>query len=233
LTDGHLCLDIAGAGSFEISPSGERIVFRSYFDSTAVDLAKLAAIAFGAPLLLALARLGRFVVHASAVLTDHGAVLFVGASGSGKSTLAAILDGLRWSRLADDLAALDARAPALGPRLLTRLPQPRLSFAQQPTWAPESVPVAALFALVPRSDRVALQPMTKSEATLEIVRHTAAARLFDRPLLEHQLDFAAALAEKVPIARLCVPWRAGVGPELIAAVSRALAGLAPKGSPCP
>lgn len=55
---------------------------------------------------LAVTRMDRFVVHACAVETSHGAIAFVGQSGSGKSTLAAAFCA-RGSRLiADDALML-------------------------------------------------------------------------------------------------------------------------------
>lgn len=51
---------------------------------------------------LALSRQGRLVLHASAVATPGGAVVFMGAAGSGKSTLGASFAGEAYPLLADD-----------------------------------------------------------------------------------------------------------------------------------
>jgi len=52
---------------------------------------------------------GLFPLHASAIATESGAVLFMGASGSGKSTLAAALVRQGYRLLADDICAIDTR----------------------------------------------------------------------------------------------------------------------------
>lgn len=49
---------------------------------------------------------GLFVLHASAIETDQGAVLFVGPSGNGKSTTAAAFHQRGYRVLADDICAL-------------------------------------------------------------------------------------------------------------------------------
>lgn len=45
-------------------------------------------------------------IHASAIMTDHGSVLFVGLSGSGKSTTLAALADKGYDMVTDDIAAL-------------------------------------------------------------------------------------------------------------------------------
>ncbi len=51
---------------------------------------------------------GRFPLHASAVATPKGAVLFAGASGSGKSTIAAAMHRLGYPLVADDICCIAA-----------------------------------------------------------------------------------------------------------------------------
>ncbi len=50
---------------------------------------------------------GHFVLHASAVSTDEGALGFVGAAGMGKSTMAAVMCASGESLIADDLLRVD------------------------------------------------------------------------------------------------------------------------------
>jgi hypothetical protein len=57
-----------------------------------------------------LSQAGRVVLHASAVETPDGAIVFLGASGSGKSTVAAGFGRLGYPVLADDCVLVDARA---------------------------------------------------------------------------------------------------------------------------
>jgi hypothetical protein len=68
---------------------------------------------------------------------------------------------------------------------------------------PEAVALGAIYQLAgsagpdPRTTRLAVQ-----EATLALVRHTVAARLFDRDLLAAHLTFCAQVAATVPVKRL-------------------------------
>jgi hypothetical protein len=59
------------------------------------------------PLVLALR--GKYAIHASAVMTEHGVCAFVGDSGAGKSTLAASLSLAGHSFLTDDCLILEDR----------------------------------------------------------------------------------------------------------------------------
>lgn len=58
------------------------------------------------PLLHLLRPLGVSALHASSVLSPHGAVVCAGISGSGKSTTAGSLANFGWPRIADDMVLL-------------------------------------------------------------------------------------------------------------------------------
>ena len=60
----------------------------------------------GSILSAALYMQGTIPMHASSVMTDHGAVLFTGASGSGKSTLAHGLQRRGYTPITDDVAPI-------------------------------------------------------------------------------------------------------------------------------
>ena len=68
---------------------------------------------------------GLVTLHASAVCTERGAVLFLGKSGAGKSTLAAALAARGYPVLTDDVAALQT-LPHGPPRVLSGYPNLRL-----------------------------------------------------------------------------------------------------------
>ena len=77
--------------------------------------AAAAAYLMGSALTALLQQRGLLTLHASAVCTERGAVLFLGKSGAGKSTLAAALAVRGYEVLADDVSAISAAAP--GPPL--------------------------------------------------------------------------------------------------------------------
>ena len=62
-----------------------------------------------------------------------------------------------------------------------------------------------------------------------LIRHTVAARLFDKPLLAAHLDFCAEAAARIPVWRLAYPHRRDVLPQVRDAIRRSLSG-SPAGS---
>ena len=56
----------------------------------------------------------RIALHAAVLTTASGAVLLAGSTGQGKTTLAAVLNARGMSSIADDVALLSVRPPAIG-----------------------------------------------------------------------------------------------------------------------
>ncbi len=220
-------LEIAGAGVFVVARDGGSITLTASGDEPAVAASTLV----GPPLILALALRGVFCFHASVVVRGGRAVAFLGSSGEGKSTLAALLAAAEgdWSRIADDL--LPWVAGADGVHVLPRFPQPGLD--GDLTTIPEQLPLAALYVLFPQPSagagtdaEVASRPLDPRRATVALVRHTVAARLFAPDLLARHLDACAALAATVPVRSLTVPWRPGSVLAVAAAIAADLEGTA-------
>ena len=227
-------VELEGIGSLTVTADGSHAAV----DGTApgVEASVLAEAALGPALVLALALGGTLCLHASAVVTDRGdgdegVLAFLGASGAGKSTLARLLDGLRpgFRRAADDLLPVSLGARGRTEALAhPHFPQLKLGPAEQPGPSlPEAVPLRGLFVLASggappgtRSPRVRHRPMGPREALVALLRHTVAARLFDRSLLRAHLDRCSALAEAVPVSELVYPWSGSLVdglPETIAA----------------
>ncbi|HEU4751801.1 MAG TPA: serine kinase [Armatimonadota bacterium] len=186
----------------------------------------------GAALAMVLQQRGRLVLHASAVATPRGAVLFTGETGWGKSTLAAAMHRAGHPLLADDVAALhvgDDRitlAPAfpalkLWPDSLAALEEPietlpRIhgkadkrarvldgAFPEQP------LPLSRVYVLDPPGDSDAepdrageITPLRGQDAFVELVRHTYC--VWQLPAAGQALHFrqCAELVARVPIRRL-------------------------------
>jgi hypothetical protein len=74
--------------------------------ASGVDVRALRLSILGPALALLLHQRGRFVLHASAVESDGGAIAFAGGSGWGKSTLAAALHARGCGMVADDVTAI-------------------------------------------------------------------------------------------------------------------------------
>lgn len=176
-----------------------------------------------------LERLGILAVHASAVRLERGAVGFVSHSGGGKSSLAAALVRSGASLLTDDVLPIEES----GGTFLARpgFPQMRLEpdgarwfLGRTRGLAPVSpddtklhvpvdafhasaAPLAALY-LVERGpgDRVEIQPLTRREAVIELVRHSFSPWLVEAAGLQpRRLDLFARLVRQVPVLRLSYP----------------------------
>lgn len=202
---GRDLLEVSGAGAFALPHDQDRIEVdpEPGAEEAAVEEALL-----GPALALALARRGVFVLHASAVVSGHGVIGFLGESGAGKSTLARLLAGEGLARAADDLLAVTE-----GPAALPHLPQLKLDTAAMAAILAlePSYPLLGLYELAPGTE-VAVEELPGVSAAASFLKHTIAGRLFARDLLAAHLGFAAGMAGRV--RRLRVPRRLDVGGEV-------------------
>lgn len=209
-------LEIAGAGTFALPHGEDRIEIDPEPGACGDDFLEQALL--GPVLILALARRGIFVLHASASVMEGGVVGFLGASGAGKSTMARLLAAEGLPRAADDLLALtdDGRLTAL-----PHFPQPKLREAEmadilalEPRY-----PLLGLYELI-RSSEVATSELPMAQSSLMLIQHTVGGKLFDTELMAVHFGFAVQLATRVPVRRLFVPWRMNVGKEVAAELAK-------------
>jgi len=197
-------------------------------ESDGLSPSALAEAVLGPGLILALALHGVYCLHASAVSTRRGAIAFLGESGRGKSTLARFLAteaGLGWTPVADDILPVEPTADGLD--VLPRFPQLKLPAAEQyPADAPERLPLCTAFALAPdrTGDRVdvAVERLAPLPASLALLRHTAAARLFDRNLAAGHLEACGRAAGRLPLCDLRYPFTFAVFPSIARALASKL-----------
>lgn len=211
-------ISVKGAATLRVSADGASIErLQAHTAPTSLDV----EVALGPGLLLALALNGVFCLHAGAVLVSGRIMAFVGASGAGKSTLSRELPRLDASieRAADDI--LPFSAGAQGAEARPSFPQPRLSPTEQyGTGRPERIPIEAVYVLgEPTGGEVRLEPLSRREAALALVKHTMAARLFDEALTAQHLELCATLARGARIARLSYPRTLSALPRVLEAVS--------------
>jgi hypothetical protein len=159
----------------------------------------------GPSLILALALQNSiYCLHASAVLINGQAIAFVGESGQGKSTLAHYLSQT-WQRLGDDILPIGVGDNA-GIFTHPHFPQLKLPLIDQyPPSAPASIPLRAIFVLKKETTTVSTQRLSAVEATLLLIRHTVASRLFSPNLLAQHTAFCANVAQTVPVYQLSYP----------------------------
>lgn len=132
---------------------------------------------FGPVLILALARLGVYCLHASAFLEGDAASVTVGNSGAGKSSLArAASKMVSAQRLCDDITPIALRAGKL--YVLPRFPQLKLNAIDQ--GLPEAVPLKRLILLnaAQLGSASSHQRLTQRGLFDALTKHTVATRLY-------------------------------------------------------
>ncbi len=190
---------------------------------------------------------GLVTLHASAVCTKRGAVLFLGKSGAGKSTLAAALAARGYPVLTDDVAALQT-LPHGPPRVLSGYPNLRLwsdafDRLDLPAESRNRVrdgldkylwPIDR-FAMRPQTIRAAYVLQARETGTPELVRvapakalralgrHTHRRRLI-KAMGNQDAHFGvlARLARSVPVTRIVRPVKGAALDDMAALVERDL-----------
>ena len=200
--DQGVLLDIPSAGRFWTSADGAAI--RHISGPPELEPSILAQSLLGPPLVLALALNGVWCLHASAIIIEDRAVVFLGNSGAGKSTLAAFLrEQPGAQRVGDDILPVTWENGALF--ALPRFPQLKLPITAQPGLTfPEKIPLAAVY-LLDKGSSIRIEAAGPAAATLTLASHSVAARLFDRQLLGAHLDFCAQAAKAASVRRLIYP----------------------------
>lgn len=161
--------------------------------------------ALGAPMALALAARGIYLLHASAIEVGGDVVAFIGEPGAGKSTLAAYAVQQGLARLADDqLAVRLGSAPLALPHF------PQLKLRAEECYPEQARAERRLRALVsfrhgPALRRTDLRRLSDTAGCVEMIRATVAARIFgERDAVVH-LDACASAVATLPVYALDFP----------------------------
>jgi hypothetical protein len=223
-------LQFPGAGDFRISQSK----IEGCFQNQEKALAELRFL--GPVLSYWFELRGCPTLHAAAVARNGRAIAFVSRHGGGKSGLAASMIQAGASLLTDDLLVLDERENLWEARPsypeMRMWPDEVSHFVGSPEDLPQvhpesgkrrvavgdrgfgsfldaSTPLARIY-LASRSEETAagveIQPVARSEALIELVRHSFSARLVEGAGLQPaRLDRLARLVRSVPVHRLVYP----------------------------
>lgn len=171
---------------------------------------------------LVLSKQGQFVFHASAVEIGSGAVVFMGMSGRGKSTLAASFATNGFRFLTDD--GLLVEEVKDGYRVQPSHPSIRLWEDSQEALVTDAVLSAPAVQYTSKTrylaggdlafcsetrmlqhvyflgegvaDRIQFQPLTPSEALMELVKHSFLLDIQEQNLLAKHFDFLSRLANR-------------------------------------
>jgi hypothetical protein len=242
--------------SFGRTAEGPLVRFHDHFDAVlggggadvqcvaaSVD-DRMADLIVGQVLPLALAMMGRLVLHASAVSGAAGATAFVGFPGAGKSTLAAAFDRRGRSAVADDCVSI--LRTANGHELIPGCASVRLrpdAFARfggaaavppdaagkrrlAPVRAagPQRLPLTAICVLAfdPGAGAGRLVRLEPRAAASGLLAHTYRPDIRDRAALTTELDAIARLVSAVPVWSLTAARSLDRLDELTARVDAAL-----------
>ena len=169
----------------------------------------------------------RLVLHASAVATARGAVVFAGSPGMGKSTVAAALAQRGCPLIADDFLVVDqhgrhpmALPSGLEPRLWPDsleaiLPGRRRRFplvsqrsvkrrvAGELVRSTQPWPIAGVFVLT-AAERIGVQPMSPGAAVPALTATTFVGRIDERAVVRDTFARVTSLVRRVPVRRLAV-----------------------------
>lgn len=247
--NGHYLLRFHELADFVVSREGERITCSSA-PATPPETIRHLLLDQVLPLVLNLR--GKEALHASAVLTPHGACAFLGEAGWGKSTLAASFVRSGGTALSDDCLMLDedegrilgvpsypgvrlwpdsAAVLSGGPHSPPPMPhytgKRRVDLDGRGPLAP--VPLRGLYVLAPAVGQEAeggakIEPMAPGEGLMELVRHTFRLDLSDRAMLARQFVFLTRVVARVPVRRLSYPRDFSVLPAVQEAILRDLEG---------
>ncbi len=157
----------------------------------------------GPALIALMAQNGVFCLHAGAVRTLAGNILFIAESGVGKSTLSADA-GESWVQIADDISPLSMDEDGF-----YILPFPQLKLAQNKpaNGIPQSDCSVDMIIRLSRqeSSDIVITQLKPMDSFLQLIKHTVAAKLFNGHLLEEQAVFAQQLSSSVPMVEVAYP----------------------------
>lgn len=224
-SDSIIELDVDGEHLCSVDLQRKHIHLMGDFDFT--DSLALEVIT-GPAMMLQLAYINSYTLHASAVATPFGTIAFMAESGVGKSTLGRDA-GATWQQLGDDMLPLricpDDSQSGGWQFLLQDYPQLKLDDARVPHRARDQS-LKAIFRLLPEAtSSVRFKRLAKKDAMLQLIRHTVAARLFNDAMLREHARFSKRLSATVPVIQVSYPRNLEVLPQLRAELLRYLEDL--------
>ena len=227
LADGSSYARWENVGEFLASADGKTVVCRQASEAPAESFH---VYLLGQALSFALVHQGFEPLHATTIVVDGEALVFLGESGYGKSSLAACFLAAGHRILTDDLLLIRDGCAYPGPPRLKLFPAMARKFLGDASGGvpmntvtrkmivPLSdsyvrttpAPVRAIFALAPprnvfRKQAVRIEALPPRDAFIELVRNTFNYRITAARRLERQFTEAARLAAAIPVRRLSHP----------------------------
>ena len=231
LADGSDYIQFFEIFEFWVSPDGKKIAYRNlkrnFCFEPALGYLQANVLSF------ALLKMGMEPLHANAIVTDEGAIGFIGDSGYGKSTLAAHFIKSGFSLLTDDVLVIRKVGKSfyacpgtprikIFPEMAERFGFPAAGVPMNPDTKKlifplstnqtrsQSVRLKCLYTLNPpdiqdQSKQIRVRKLKKHEAALEIVKaaHNLVVKTSAR--FARQFLFATELAREIPVYSLSYP----------------------------
>jgi len=231
LADGSSYARWQGVGEFLVSRDGLQILCRQ---SEIASTESFQVYMLGQALSFALVKRGFEPIHATTVVINGEAVVFLGDSGFGKSTLAASFISAGHPVLTDDLLILQPAGNRVmaypGPARIKLFPKIAKRFlgdlADGVRMNPDTeklilplhgrqicslpVPVRVVYALAPPREvfpkqSIRFETLSIREGFLELVKNTFNYRVTDASRLKRQLEQTSHLVSLLPVRRLSIP----------------------------
>jgi len=159
----------------------------------------------GPALILLLSQLNIYCLHAGGVATRVGNIGFIAESGVGKSTLSKDFDK-DWRQISDDILPIHFDPDNGSVEMLPAYPQLKLQDATMANGVPQPRHLDYLIRVIPEpSEEISFKHLSKVKGMLQIVRHTVAAKLFDKSALVNHAKFAKKLSVAVPVVEISYP----------------------------
>ena len=226
--DSNHWLQFPGLAEFSISPDARDI---HCYPFTAVPEPTLRHLLLDQVLPRCMAQQGYLLLHAGAVRTPVGLILLTGSSGAGKSTLAGYLHQAGWPALSDDCMLIEEKqeravaTPSYGgvrlwpdsqeflfPNHEAKLEMAHYSTKQRIVLdePAEAEKVAAICLLAPPDPqqvdaRVTLQPVSKRDGYMELLKQTFQLDVTDARKVAHHAQSLTRVVQNISLYELCIP----------------------------
>jgi len=218
---GQVDLDARPVCQIDFKESHVHLIDESSFDQQ-VNLEVITGPAF----VLLLAELGTYCLHAGAIATAVGNIGVIAESGAGKSTLSQHIDR-QWKQISDDVLPINLFGDTTAkPKIYADFPQLKLKNCSVKEPLDNDVSLDFLLRINPRpASTIGFKRVDKPASMLQVIRHTVAAKLFDKKLMKHHSNFAKQVSKQVPMLELSYPRQKTQLPKLRAEILTAFTEL--------
>jgi hypothetical protein len=200
--NGHAQIDIDGEAACSIDLDEEHIHLLN--QNTFDDPLNLEIIT-GPALVILLAQKQVYCMHSGAISTPMGNIMLIAESGAGKSTLSAHVNK-QWSQLCDDILPLRLDGAKRYLEFSSNFPQLKLDGGCVAERSSADGKIDFVLRISPSpSNNINFRQMDRTDAMLQLIRHTVAAKLFDQAAMRAHAKFAKKVSGLLPVIEISYP----------------------------